>query len=116
MYLAQDNLARGFSLGLFALRRYTWLRTTFPGRKGWRRGWESNPRMEVLQTSPLNHLGTAPHHFQFSKTCGKLRTNRCRPRQLPEERTTGAVPQALANRAGQWLPGSRGWPDSPYPR
>jgi hypothetical protein len=26
----------------------------------WRRGWDSNPRMEVLQTSPLGHLGTAP--------------------------------------------------------
>ncbi len=22
-------------------------------RKGWRRGWESNPRIKVLQTSPL---------------------------------------------------------------
>jgi hypothetical protein len=28
---------------------------------GWRRGWDSNPRMEVLQTSPLGHLGTAPN-------------------------------------------------------
>src|ERR1700756_2240225 len=28
--------------------------------KIWRRGWDSNPRMEVLQTSPLGHLGTAP--------------------------------------------------------
>src|ERR1700732_1534207 len=27
----------------------------------WRRGWDSNPRMEVLQTSPLGHLGTAPN-------------------------------------------------------
>jgi hypothetical protein len=26
----------------------------------WRRGWDSNPRMEVLQTSPLGLLGTAP--------------------------------------------------------
>jgi integrase/recombinase XerD len=30
-------------------------------RKNWRRGWDSNPRMEVLQTSPLGHLGTAPN-------------------------------------------------------
>ncbi len=29
--------------------------------KKWRRGWDSNPRMEVLQTSPLGHLGTAPN-------------------------------------------------------
>ena len=29
--------------------------------KTWRRGWDSNPRMEVLQTSPLGHLGTAPN-------------------------------------------------------
>src|SRR5579862_230717 len=29
-------------------------------RNVWRRGWDSNPRMEVLQTSPLGHLGTAP--------------------------------------------------------
>ena len=28
--------------------------------KFWRRGWELNPRMEVLQTSPLGLLGTAP--------------------------------------------------------
>src|SRR3990167_1897143 len=28
--------------------------------RDWRRGWDSNPRMEVLQTSPLGHLGTAP--------------------------------------------------------
>jgi len=32
-----------------------------PKPKIWRRGWESNPRMEVLQTSPLGHLGTAPN-------------------------------------------------------
>src|SRR5215475_5443242 len=33
-----------------------------PGRTVlcWRRGWDSNPRMEVLQTSPLGRLGTAP--------------------------------------------------------
>ena len=30
-------------------------------RENWRRGWDSNPRMEVLQTSPLGHLGTAPN-------------------------------------------------------
>ena len=29
--------------------------------ESWRRGWDSNPRMEVLQTSPLGHLGTAPN-------------------------------------------------------
>ena len=29
--------------------------------RSWRRGWDSNPRMEVLQTSPLGHLGTAPN-------------------------------------------------------
>jgi integrase/recombinase XerD len=32
-----------------------------PKSKTWRRGWDSNPRMEVLQTSPLGHLGTAPN-------------------------------------------------------
>ena len=31
-------------------------------RENWRRGWDSNPRMEVLQTSPLGHLGTAPNN------------------------------------------------------
>jgi hypothetical protein len=30
-------------------------------KRVWRRGWDSNPRMEVLQTSPLGHLGTAPN-------------------------------------------------------
>src|SRR6185437_6294789 len=36
----------------------------------WRRGWDSNPRMEVLQTSPLGHLGTAPEPaVSISKTC-----------------------------------------------
>ena len=37
------------------------LTDSFHCRKLWRRGWESNPRMEVLQTSPLGHLGTAPN-------------------------------------------------------
>ena len=32
----------------------------------WRRGWESNPRMEVLQTSPLGHLGTAPQFLSIA--------------------------------------------------
>ena len=31
-----------------------------PKPENWRRGWDSNPRMEVLQTSPLGRLGTAP--------------------------------------------------------
>ena len=31
----------------------------------WRRGWDSNPRMEVLQTSPLGLLGTAPKLRQY---------------------------------------------------
>src|SRR5438309_3377238 len=31
----------------------------------WRRGWDSNPRMEVLQTSPLGLLGTAPNVRQY---------------------------------------------------
>src|SRR5438270_635187 len=31
----------------------------------WRRGWDSNPRMEVLQTSPLGLLGTAPDVRQY---------------------------------------------------
>ena len=33
--------------------------------KEWRRGWDSNPRMEVLQTSPLGLLGTAPNVRQY---------------------------------------------------
>jgi hypothetical protein len=33
----------------------------------WRRGWDSNPRMEVLQTSPLGLLGTAPNVRQYSE-------------------------------------------------
>ena len=32
----------------------------------WRRGWDLNPRMEVLQTSPLGLLGTAPGESQYS--------------------------------------------------
>jgi hypothetical protein len=35
--------------------------TSVPLTESWRRGWDSNPRMEVLQTSPLGHLGTAPN-------------------------------------------------------
>src|SRR5579885_3386648 len=34
-------------------------------RGSWRRGWDSNPRMEVLQTSPLGQLGTAPNAGQY---------------------------------------------------
>jgi hypothetical protein len=30
-------------------------------RENWRRGWDSNPRIKVLQTFPLGHLGTAPN-------------------------------------------------------
>src|SRR6202008_528363 len=37
-----------------------WSQNDAPELEGWRRGWDSNPRMEVLQTSPLGHLGTAP--------------------------------------------------------
>ncbi len=33
----------------------------------WRRGWELNPRMEVLQTSPLGLLGTAPEFRSIAK-------------------------------------------------
>jgi hypothetical protein len=33
----------------------------FNAKNFWRRGRESNPRMMVLQTIPLGHLGTAPH-------------------------------------------------------
>jgi len=38
----------------------------------WRRGWDSNPRVEVLQTSPLNHLGTAPSDFKYSEIWQRL--------------------------------------------
>ena len=34
----------------------------------WRRGWDLNPRMEVLQTSPLGLLGTAPKSTEYSET------------------------------------------------
>jgi hypothetical protein len=34
----------------------------------WRRGWDLNPRMEVLQTSPLDLLGTAPQSNEYSET------------------------------------------------
>ena len=33
----------------------------------WRRGWDLNPRMEVLQTSPLGLLGTAPELRSIAK-------------------------------------------------
>ncbi len=33
----------------------------------WRRGWDLNPRMEVLQTSPLGLLGTAPGSNSITK-------------------------------------------------
>src|SRR2546421_8978064 len=42
-------------------------------RKAWRRGWDSNPRMEVLQTSPLGHLGTAPRIFSIAKSWMRVR-------------------------------------------
>jgi hypothetical protein len=38
--------------------------------ESWRRGWDSNPRMEVLQTSPLGLLGTAPEPVSISKSDG----------------------------------------------
>jgi len=46
-------------LGILAKKRK--LQSTDSKREAWRRGWDSNPRMEVLQTSPLGHLGTAPN-------------------------------------------------------
>ena len=30
----------------------------------WRRGWDLNPRMTVLQTAPLDHLGTTPNQMR----------------------------------------------------
>ncbi len=39
-----------------------------PSVENWRRGWDLNPRMEVLQTSPLNLLGTAPLVTEYSET------------------------------------------------
>src|SRR6266481_805730 len=41
----------------------SWLdsvRRNLCAKDDWRRGWDSNPRMMVLQTIPLGHLGTAP--------------------------------------------------------
>ena len=38
-----------------------------PKPENWRRGWDSNPRMEVLQTSPLGRLGTAPNPYYGSQ-------------------------------------------------
>src|SRR6266478_9854863 len=39
----------------------------------WRRGRESNPRMMVLQTIPLDHLGTAPLSLHYAQNlCPKL--------------------------------------------
>ena len=43
-------------------------------KKCWRRGWESNPRMEVLQTSPLGLLGTAPFRMPY-KYLGRTNIN-----------------------------------------
>jgi len=43
----------------------------------WRRGWDSNPRVEVLQTSPLNHLGTAPSDFKYSENWRGLPRGDC---------------------------------------
>ena len=48
------------------------LETGLTSLESWRRGWESNPRMEVLQTSPLGHLGTAPRSISITKTCMPL--------------------------------------------
>src|SRR6266513_2761792 len=42
------------------LRKLTSNRHSLLAVATWRRGWDSNPRMEVLQTSPLGRLGTAP--------------------------------------------------------
>src|ERR1700679_1806292 len=46
-------------------------------QRAWRRGWESNPRMEVLQTSPLGHLGTAPRSISITKLACRYKRNRC---------------------------------------
>ena len=37
----------------------------------WRIGWDSNPRITVLQTAPLSHLGTYP----MSGTACRARTH-----------------------------------------
>lgn len=41
-------------------------------RKSWRRGWDLNPRVEVLQTSPLDLLGTAPWEIEYSENRRRL--------------------------------------------
>ena len=43
----------------------------------WRRGWELNPRIEVLQTSPLGLLGTAPLECQYNGTAALLSVYYC---------------------------------------
>src|SRR3981081_2909326 len=54
---AQTSQTRGTQQGHEKKRRSN---SQILKREAWRRGWDSNPRMEVLQTSPLGHLGTAP--------------------------------------------------------
>jgi hypothetical protein len=41
-------------------------------RESWRRGWDLNPRVEVLQTSPLDLLGTAPWDCQYIENRRRL--------------------------------------------
>lgn len=56
----------------------------------WRRGWDLNPRVEVLQTSPLNLLGTAPSETEYTEN-----------RPLPPENGRGNYSRSLFG-AGTW--------------
>src|SRR5579863_6489091 len=75
------------------MRRPARVKTVLFFPRFWRRGWDSNPRMEVLQTSPLGLLGTAPAPVSIAKTSGAcqsghasqkafyLRNERIKPRR-----------------------------------
>ena len=65
----------------------TWVQLN--ARKCWRRGWESNPRVKVLQTSPLplgyraiNDLQTTPTALGNRLGTEPLNRLYCRPMTL----------------------------------
>src|SRR6267378_4117465 len=43
--------------------------------ENWRRGWDLNPRVMVLQTIPLDHLGTAPLSLLCPNSMPKIMPN-----------------------------------------
>src|SRR2546427_9897014 len=87
-------------------------RMQLTGKGAWRRGWDLNPRMEVLQTSPLGLLGTAPRCSQYSEIggpCQRAGPNRRVAARPGEGAANGRSPQGWSCRSRLPLRPSPDW-------